>query len=253
MTKVDVYKTSGEKHSQIELAQEIFSVVSKPSLMHQSVTAYLSNQRQSNAHAKTRSEVSGGGKKPWKQKGTGNARSGSSRSPIWIGGGVTFGPRNSRNWTKAFPKKMSRRSIFTALTNSAKDKKTIILDKLDFSQIKTKLAEKLFSDLPIEKGTILVILAKPNKNVEMSMRNLSYVKVLHANSLNVYDILKYDWIVAPVDAIKEIEKIFLHKSDSKDDAQKDTKAVKDDVKKSGNAKKTVKSAAKSASESKAGK
>lgn len=216
MVKIDLIKSNGEKSGTAEISDKIFKAKVNSSLIDQIIKIQLANKRSGNAHAKTRSEVRGGGKKPWKQKGTGNARAGSTRSPLWIGGGVTFGPRNTRNWKLAMPKKMLRNAIYSALSNKLSDKKIIVVDKLEFHEIKTSSAESFLQKMPIKEGTILLIIAKSNMNLELSFRNLPYVKVIMANSLNIYDILKYDYIITSQDAVVEIENIFLKmKSEAK--------------------------------------
>lgn len=215
MAKIDIYKMDGTKSEQVELANEIFAVKPNLDLMKQALLAQMSNARRSIAHTKDRSEVRGGGIKPWKQKGTGRARAGSSRSPIWVGGGVTFGPRNDRNWTKQLPQKMKQKALFMSLSSKLTDKNIIVLDKLTFSKIKTKQAIGLLEKMPIKNGSILLVLPKNDLNIELSFQNLQYVKTSQANTLNVYDILKNDWLVMTVESIKEIEKIFLHKETKK--------------------------------------
>lgn len=233
MIKQDIYKNDGKAEGQIQLADDIFAVKPNINLLQQAVFVQLSNARFSTAHTKTRAEVRGGGRKPWKQKGTGNARAGSSRSPIWTGGGITFGPRNDRNWSKSLSKKMRRKALFMALSSKILDKNLIVLDKINFSTVKTKNAENFLKKLPIEEGSILIIIPKSDMNVELSFRNLPYVKTLLASSLNVYDILKYDWLVVSKEAIKAIDMVYLKKEtdenkEVKDENKTDKKEVKSD-------------------------
>jgi len=209
MTKFKVLKLNGEENGEIKLVDKIFNIEAKPALLNQAIVVQINNSRSSIAHTKDRSEVSGGGKKPWKQKGTGNARAGSSRSPLWVGGGVTFGPRNVINWRKNLSKKMRDKSIFAALSEKVKNKNVVIVNNLSFKNIKTSFAVEFLENMPIKEGSILVVLPKKDKNVELSFRNLPYVKTTQANNLNLYDIVKFDWIIFDEDSIKEIEKIYL--------------------------------------------
>jgi large subunit ribosomal protein L4 len=237
MAKTDLINTNGEKSGTIELSDKIFAVKPNTDLVEQAVRIQLSNARAGTAHTKIRSEVSGGGKKPWRQKGTGNARAGSNRSPLWIGGGITFGPRKEQNWHKMLPKKMLRNAIFAVLSSKLKDNKILIVDKLEFSKISTKSANELLKKMPIKEGIILVIIPKSDMKIELSFRNLSFVKVLTANSLNIYDLLKYNYIIMSKDALEVIETTFLKNKPEKESntkskeektikIEKDTKTVK---------------------------
>lgn len=216
MVKVKLLNSNGKEISKENISDKIFNYHKiNDYLLKQVIDKILANRRSSNAHTKTRAEVRGGGKKPWKQKGTGNARAGSSRSPLWIGGGVTFGPTNKINWTKKINKKMNKSAIFMALTYKIKDKKFILLDKINIDKPKTKNALSFLRNLPIEEGSILFILSKFKKNVELSMRNLPYIKIIKPENLNVYDILKYDYIITEIECVKKIENIFLKRLSSK--------------------------------------
>jgi large subunit ribosomal protein L4 len=211
MAKVAVYNTAGEKVSDVELNSKIFGVEKiDANLVHQAVRAQLSNARKSTAHTKYRGEVSGGGKKPWKQKGTGRARAGSSRSPLWKGGGVTFGPRNTRNWSLKMNRSAFRKAIFTILTDKLNDKKVAVLDKFE-SALKTKdLASQLTAlagQAELGKKRVL-ILAKHDEQTARAARNLANTTVLLANQLNAVDLLKNDVIVTK-DALEVMEKTYL--------------------------------------------
>lgn len=206
MNKSDVYNMQGEKTSSLTLDERIFKHKPKMNLLHQVVTSQLANSRKPYAHTKTRGEVSGGGIKPWKQKGTGRARAGSSRSPIWIGGGVTFGPRKKRNYLQKTNKKVKKIALTMALSVAYQDKKIIIVDKIHFDKIKTKQAENFLQKLPIKEGTILMIVSESEQNLLLSTRNLSYLKTINSNCLNVLDIIKHDWIVIEREAFAKIEK-----------------------------------------------
>lgn len=209
MAKTAVYNLKGEKVSEKELIQTIFDVKSNEAVLTQSINQKLANRRNSIAHTKTRGEVSGGGRKPYKQKGTGNARAGSTRSPIWIGGGITFGPRNVRNFSKRIPNKINSSAIKMILTDKAKSKKLIILDNFNMPKISTKQVYEIFSKLPIEDGKILVVLDKMEVNTELSLANITYTKVTKVENLNILDLSKYDYLVttlAGLDKIKEILK-----------------------------------------------
>ncbi|OGD65451.1 50S ribosomal protein L4 [Candidatus Berkelbacteria bacterium RIFCSPHIGHO2_12_FULL_36_9] len=212
MIKTDLYKMSGDKDGQIELPKEIFAAKNNTDLLTQAVYIYLSNHRSGNAHTKIRSEVRGGGRKPWKQKGTGNARAGSTRSPIWIGGGITFGPRNVKNWQKRLSKKMRKLAIFNALSLKLSEKKLLVLNQISLKNIKTKEAVNFLEKMPIESGSVLLALSKKNPTLELSFRNLPYAKTISADSLNVYDILKYDWLIVDKDGLNKIEQTYLKKN-----------------------------------------
>lgn len=211
MTKADIYNLSGKVVSKIELPKEALDFKSNPDLIHQAVVVHLSNNRRSTANTKTRAEVSGSGRKPWRQKGTGRARAGDIRPPHWIGGGIAHGPRSNRNWLKGFPQKMRRKAMLLVLSDKIKSGKVIILDKLVFKSHKTKEALKMLEALPINEGSILVALAKNNPEVELAFGNLPYAKTINASSLNTYEILKHDWLIMDFDALNKISKIWLKK------------------------------------------
>jgi len=193
---VKLYNQKGEEIGKTVLPISIFDVALDQDLVHRAVIAQQANARKAIAHAKDRSEVSGGGRKPWRQKGTGRARHGSIRSPIWRGGGATFGPTKERVFSKKINKKMKRKALFMTLSSKVKDKEIILLDKLELSEPKTKqmvqvidgLEKKLKVDL--NKGT-LIVLPKADQSVSRASRNIPKIKVVRADSLNVLDILSY--------------------------------------------------------------
>jgi large subunit ribosomal protein L4 len=208
MIKVKVYNTEGKEVGEEKLKPEIFEVKIKPSLVQQAVVTQLANRRLVLAHTKTKGEVRGGGRKPWKQKGTGRARVGSIRSPLWRGGGVIFGPRKNRNFKLKMNKKAKRKALFMTLSDKVNEKKLVLLDKLELAKIKTKEFLKTLSKLPV-KNTILVVLPKQDEKIIKSSHNLPYVSCLLADSLNVYDILRHEYLLMPKDALKVIEKTYL--------------------------------------------
>lgn len=207
MIKMPVYNLEGKAMAEENLSPEIFGVAEKPNLIAQAVRVQLANRRQPIAHTKTRGEVRGGGRKPWKQKGTGNARAGSTRSPLWVGGGVTFGPRNVRNFTLYLSKKMRQAAIKTVLSEKIKSKKLIILKDLALSEISTQKLVGILQKLPIEEGKILVILPEINANFELSAANLPYLKIIKTDNLNVLDLINYDYILLPLSSLTKINKI----------------------------------------------
>ena len=163
------------------------------------------------AHTKDRGEVSGGGRKPFRQKGTGNARAGSNRSPLWIGGGRVFGPRKNRNFSKRMPQKMIQKAILAVISDKFRNKRLIVVDKFPFSQIKTKDVEIFLEKLPIEEGKILILLATTDVNLELAAANLPYLKVILLQNINLLDLLKYDYLLTDREGLKGLENIFLEK------------------------------------------
>lgn len=216
MIKVSKYDISGKELESVTLNEKVFGVKVNENLIHQSVVTQLANARWNISDSKTRAQVAGSGKKPWRQKGTGRARVGSVRNPVWVGGGAAFGPKNAQNFSKKFPKKMKRQALLQALSSKVQDKCVIIINKINFKDFKTKLAVKFLRSLPISKGTILIIMAKTNLVVESSFRNLPYVKTILANNLNVVDTLKYKWLLISEDALSEIDIRFSKTNNEKD-------------------------------------
>ena len=205
MPKVDVLNMEGKKVGDIELAENIFAVEVNEYAMHDVVLNYLANQRQGTQSTKTRSEVSGGGKKPWKQKGTGRARQGSIRAPQWIKGGIALGPK-PRSYKYTLNKKVKRLALKSALTTKVQENNIIVLDSLNFDEIKTKNMAKVLENIKVEKA--LVVIAEKNSNVQLSTRNIPNVKAALVNTMNTYDLLKYQTLVITKDAVEKIEEVY---------------------------------------------
>ena len=205
MPKVDLLNMEGKKVGDIELAENIFAVEVNEYAMHDVVLNYLANQRQGTQSTKTRSEVSGGGKKPWKQKGTGRARQGSIRAPQWIKGGIALGPK-PRSYKYTLNKKVKRLALKSALTTKVQENNIIVLDSLNFDEIKTKNMAKVLENIKVEKA--LVVLAEKNSNVQLSTRNIPNVKAALVNTMNTYDLLKYQTLVITKDAVEKIEEVY---------------------------------------------
>ena len=206
MPKVDVYDIKGKKVSDIELADSVFGIVPNENIVHSVLVNYLANQRQGTQSTKTRAEVSGGGKKPWRQKGTGRARQGSIRAPQWIKGGIALGPK-PRSYKYSVNKKEKRLAIKSVLSSKVLEKELTVVDKLELAEIKTKTMVKALQDLKVE-GKTLIILPENNKNVLMSSRNIEGVKTIVANNINVFDLLKYNNLILPVDTVKKLEEVY---------------------------------------------
>ncbi|MBS4025104.1 MAG: 50S ribosomal protein L4 [Clostridia bacterium] len=204
MPKVALYNSGGAQVGEVELNDEIFGVAVNEHVMHQAVIQYLASLRRGTASSKTRAEVRGGGRKPWRQKGTGRARAGSSRSPIWRGGGVTFGPQ-PRSFEIKLPKKVKRLALKSALSAKVQAGEIIVVDVLDFSQPKTKEMVQILKGLNAESALVVVNLE--NVNVVRSTRNIEGVKPLAATNLNVYDILKHNKLVITQDAVAKVEEV----------------------------------------------
>jgi large subunit ribosomal protein L4 len=205
MAKVSVYNIEGNQVGEIELNDAVFGVEVNENLMHKAVVALLAGKRQGTQSAKTRSEVSGGGKKPWRQKGTGHARQGSTRAPQWTGGGVVFAPK-PRNYEIKLNKKERRLAIKSALTTKVNESKLIVLDSFELDEIKTKKFAAVMENLKVSKA--LVVLADKNENVVRSAKNIPAVKTAFTNTINVYDILKYDTLVLTQDAVAAISEVY---------------------------------------------
>ncbi len=206
MPKVDVYDIKGKKVSDIELADSVFGIEPNENIVHAVLVNYLANQRQGTQSTKTRAEVSGGGKKPWRQKGTGRARQGSTRSPQWIKGGIALGPK-PRSYRYTVNKKERRLAIKSILSSKVSEKELTVVDKLEVKEIKTKTMVKALADLKVE-GKTLIVLPENNKNVLMSSRNIEGVKTITANNINVFDLLKYTNLILPVDTVKKLEEVY---------------------------------------------
>jgi len=202
----DVYNNQAKKVGTVDLPDRIFGRSWNPDLVHQAVRAQTANKRANFAHAKGRSEKRGGGKKPWRQKGTGRARHGSIRSPIWRGGGVTHGPSKERIFTLRLNKKMRQGAMFSILSRKLKDGEIKVVDSLGLSDTKTKSLSEVLKNFREGKKTFLVIADKDNKNVYQASRNLKDVKSLDPRSLNAYDLMKYKEIILEKNAVEEIDK-----------------------------------------------
>ena len=205
MATVSVLNTDGKEVEKLELSDKIFGVEINEAIVHKAVVTTLANRRQGTQSALTRSEVSGGGRKPWRQKGTGHARQGSIRAPQWTGGGVVFAPK-PRDYSKKINKKEGRLALFSALTAKVNENKLIIVDDLSMDAPKTKEFAKILENIKASKA--LVVLEGENKNVVLSANNIPSVKTEARNAINVYDILKYDSLVMTKDAVKALEEVY---------------------------------------------
>jgi large subunit ribosomal protein L4 len=205
MAKVSVYNMEGKEVGTMDLNDSIFAVEINEHLVHMAVVQQLANNRQGTQKAKTRSEVSGGGRKPWRQKGTGHARQGSTRSPQWTGGGVVFAP-TPRDYTFKLNKKEKRAALKSVLTSAVNENKFIVVDELKLDEIKTKDFAKVLTNLNVEKA--LVVLDSNDKNVVMSAKNIPTVKTALTNTINVYDILKYNTVVVTKAAVDQIQEVY---------------------------------------------
>ena len=206
MPKIDVIDMKGKKVSDLELADSIFGIEPNEAIVHSVLVNYLANQRQGTQSTKTRAEVRGGGKKPWRQKGTGRARQGSIRAPQWIKGGIALGPK-PRSYKYTVNKKERRLAIKSILSSKVLEKELTVVDKLDVKEIKTKNMVKALADMKLE-GKTLIILPEKSQNVYMSARNIEGVKTILLNNINVFDLLKYTNLVLPVDTVKKIEEVY---------------------------------------------
>ena len=205
MANVSVYNIEGKEVGTIDLNDAVFGVEVNENLVHMAVVSQLANKRQGTQKAKTRSEVSGGGRKPWRQKGTGHARQGSTRAPQWTGGGVVFAP-TPRDYSFKLNKKERRAALKSALTSRVEEKKFIVVDEINFDEIKTKKFQDVLNNLSVSKA--LVVLEDGNKNAELSARNIADVKTAKTNTINVYDILKYNTVIATKAAVQAIEEVY---------------------------------------------
>ena len=205
MASVSVYNIEGKEVGTIDLSDAVFGVEVNEHLVHMAVVSQLANNRQGTQKAKTRSEVSGGGRKPWRQKGTGHARQGSTRAPQWTGGGVVFAPV-PRDYSVKMNKKEKRAALKSALSSRVEEKKFIVIDEINFDEIKTKKFQTVLDNLKINKA--LVVLEDDNKNAELSARNIPDVKTAHTNTINVYDILKYNTVIATKAVVAAIEEVY---------------------------------------------
>ena len=205
MANVSVYNMEGKEVDKIELSDAVFGVEVNEHLVHMAVVAQLANKRQGTQKAKTRSEVSGGGRKPWRQKGTGHARQGSTRAPQWTGGGIVFAP-TPRDYTIRLNKKEKRAALKSALTSRVLENKFIVVDELKLDEIKTKKFQNVLNNLKVNKA--LVVVDENSDNVVKSAKNIQSVKTAYVNTINVYDILKYNTVVATKAAVANIEEVY---------------------------------------------
>jgi large subunit ribosomal protein L4 len=205
MANVSVYNMEGNEVGKMDLSDAVFGVEVNEHLVHMAVVAQLANKRQGTQKAKTRAEVSGGGRKPWRQKGTGHARQGSTRSPQWKGGGVVFAPV-PRDYSIKLNKKEKRAALKSALTSRVQENKFIVVDELKLDEIKTKKFQAVMDNLKVSKA--LVVVDQDSSNVVKSARNIPTVKTAYVNTINVYDILKYNTVVATKTAVASIEEVY---------------------------------------------
>lgn len=208
--KVKVYNLEGKDVETMELSDAVFGVTPKKDVLHQVATGYLANRRQPLAHTKTKGEVRGGGKKPWKQKGTGRARHGSRRSPIWVGGGITFGPRNDRNYFVKINKKVKNLALRMALSDKLNNNALVVIDKIEIKEPKTKMVlaavKNLFEALGKEMKGRGLLVADANKNVKQGARNLKELKSAASGDFNVMDAMGSDYLVLEKEAVAALEK-----------------------------------------------
>jgi large subunit ribosomal protein L4 len=209
--KTIVYNQAGKEVGDITLPKEVFGIEFNSDLVHQVMVSMMSNKRQNSAHTKNRGEVSGSGIKPWRQKGTGRARHGSKRSPIWRGGGITFGPRNEKNYEKLIPVKMRRKALLMVLSEKAKSNNLVILDEIKLEKGKTKEMAVSLSKLPCKEQTTLIALPNYDKKILLASRNIKKTSVEDARNLNVLNLLNNKYLLITKDSIKTIENTFVKK------------------------------------------
>ena len=206
MPKVDVYNMQGKKVSDVELSEAVFGIEPNENVVHSVLVNYLANQRQGTQSTKTRAEVSGGGRKPWRQKGTGRARQGSIRAPQWIKGGIALGPK-PRSYRFKINKKERQLAVKSVLSSKVLENTLVVVDSLDMKEIKTKEMVKALNNLKVE-GKTLMLLAEKNENVQKSARNIEGVKTTLVNTINAYDLLKYNKLVVTEDTVKKLEEVY---------------------------------------------
>ena len=206
MPKVDVLSVDGKKVKELELNENVFGIEPNENVVHSVIVNYLANQRQGTQNTKTRAEVSGGGRKPWRQKGTGRARQGSIRAPQWIKGGIALGPR-PRSYSYKINKKEKRLAIKSILSSKVAEKELVVLDKLELKEIKTANMVKVLNNVKAE-GKTLILLPANNENVQKSARNIEGVKTLTVDTINAYDLVKYNNLVVTEDTVKKLEEVY---------------------------------------------
>ena len=206
MPKISVYNIEGKKVKDIELNESIFGIKPNEKVVHTALVNYMANQRQGTANTLTRSEVSGGGRKPWRQKGTGRARQGSIRAPQWIKGGIALGPK-PRDFSYRINKKERQLAIKSVLSSKVLENNLVVVDKLDLKEIKTKNMVKALENLKIE-GKTLIVLPEKNENVQKSARNIEGVKTSLTSTINIHDLLNYNKLILTVDSVKKLEEVY---------------------------------------------
>ena len=206
MPSIDVYNVEGKKVKSVELKEEIFGIEPNEAVVHSVLVNFLANQRQGTQNTKTRAEVRGGGRKPWRQKGTGRARQGSIRAPQWIKGGIALGPK-PRSYKYVVNKKEKRLAIRSILSSKVLENELVVVDALSLNEIKTKEMVKVLANLKVE-GKSLIVLPEKNENVQKSARNIEGVKTSLVNTINVYDLLKYKNLVITLDTVKKLEEVY---------------------------------------------
>jgi large subunit ribosomal protein L4 len=206
MPKIDVYNIEGKKVNDVELKEDIFGIIPNEELVHSVIVNYLANQRQGTQSTKTRAEVRGGGKKPWRQKGTGRARQGSIRAPHWVGGGIALGPK-PRSYSYKLNKKERRLAIKSCLSSKVIENELTVVDKFEFNEIKTKEVTKMLNNLKLE-GKTLILLPEKNEIIQKSARNIKGVKTLSVNTINAYDLVNYKNLVVTLDTVKRLEEVY---------------------------------------------
>ena len=208
MVDMNVHTVEGEKVGEVQLNDNLFNAKINKHIVHQIVKRYLAEKRRGTASTKGRSEVSGGGKKPWRQKGTGRARAGTTRSPLWVGGGVVFGPEN-RDFGYSIPRKMRLLALKSVLSDKVKNKNLIIVDKLELENGKTKDMIHIFNNLNLVNEKVLIVIEQEDEAIKRAVRNLKNAMALTANKINTYDILNYQKMIITKPALKKIEEVFL--------------------------------------------
>ena len=206
MPKVDVYDIAGKKVDTVELKDEIFGIEPNEAVVHSVLVNYLANQRQGTQSTKTRAEVSGGGRKPWRQKGTGRARQGSIRAPHWVGGGIALGPK-PRSYSYKLNKKEKRLAIKSCLSSKVIENELTVVDKIELKEIKTKEVAKMLNNLKLA-GKTLILLPEKNEVIQKSARNIEGVKTLSVNTINAYDLVNYNNLVITLDTVKKLEEVY---------------------------------------------
>ncbi len=206
--KITVYNQQGKETGEVDLPKDIFEVPLNADLVHQVMVSQMGNARQISAHTKIRSEVRGGGKKPWRQKGTGRARHGSIRSPLWRGGGITFGPRKDKVYETTIPKKMRRKALYMVLSEKAKNNMIVVLEDLVMASPRTKEMASSIKKLPCANHSMLMALPQQDKNVMLSSRNIAKMDIEEARNLNVLSLLNHQYLILTKESIKTIEETF---------------------------------------------